>query len=63
MKGFLVVLLLAACIIDFNEGFYHSGKRSMMKVGLYKKTSCFLNLTTECVKITAMGYLRTDGIN
>lgn len=63
MKGFLVVLLLAACIIHFNEGFYHGRKRSMMKVGLYKKTSCFLNLTKECVKITAMGYLRTDGIN
>lgn len=55
MKGFLVVLLLAACIIHFNEGFYH-GKRSMMKVGLYKKTSCYLNLTMECVKISAMGY-------
>lgn len=31
MKGFLVVLLLAACIIHFNEGFYHGRKRSMMK--------------------------------
>lgn len=38
MKGFLVVLLLAACIIHFNEGYFHGGKRSMMKVGLYKKT-------------------------
>lgn len=49
MKGFLVVLLLAAGIIHFNEGFFHSGKRSMMKVGLYKKTSCFLNLINNGV--------------
>lgn len=31
MKGLLVVLLLAACLVHLNEGYFHAGKRSIMK--------------------------------
>lgn len=35
MKGLLVVLVLAACLVHLNEGFYYAnGKRSVMKVCL-----------------------------
>ena len=34
MKGLLVVLLLAACLVHLNEGYFHAGKRSIMKVCL-----------------------------